>query len=257
MRYKHYSLTILLTLMLVLLMSAAAFAEDSSFKGSCSYDGEDITSDFSSDEFAATVSGMEPGDTVDMKVTYKNDSDARTEWYMENKVLQTLEDAKDQAKNGGYTYILKNIGPDGTVTTLFDNTVGGENEGVDLEGLKQATNATEEYFFIQELKKGEKGTTTLHVEFDGETEVNDYMDTSGNLRLSYAVEEVATETKTKEVKKTKTKVVYKDRRVGSKVNTGDRNNLLLLIAVNAIAVVLLIAAIIVYRRSRREDGEEV
>ena len=257
MRYNHYSLTILLTLMFVLLMTAAAFAQDSTFKGSCSYDGEEITSDFSTEDFAATVSGMEPGDTVDMKITYTNDSEARTEWYMENEVLETLEEAKDQAKNGGYTYILENIGPDKTVTTLFDNSIGGENESVDLEGLKQATNATQEYFFIQELKKGETATTHLHVEFDGETEVNDYMDTSGKLMLSYAVEEVPSGTEIEEKEKVVNKVVYKNRRVGNRVNTGDRNNLLMLVLVNVVAVILLIAAVIVYRRSRREDGEEV
>ena len=218
-----------------------AFAENWEFSGECAYDGEDITGDFDTDSMAASVQIMEPGDYLDYTVTYTNDSDNTTDWYMKNEVLETLEENKDQAENGGYTYVLTNVAPDGTETVLFDNSVGGENEDVDLEGLLQATNATGDFFFIQKLESGESGQTLLHIEFDGETEVNDYMDTYGKLMLGYAVEEQNDETTIKRII----------------VKTGDTTNILPYAALFVGALVLLIVALFGMKRSRSgKDGDQ-
>ena len=107
---------------------------------------------------------------------------------------------------------------------------GGENNG---EGLHQATNAADEWFFIQALKKGQSGKTKLYVKFDGDSEVNDYMDTQGELLIAYAVE----------LEKTGT---FK------KVKTGDSTDILTPLAVMLAALLMLIFTIFSYRKDRRE-----
>lgn len=248
MRIRHLPMTLLLVLALVVCMSSVCFGESTSFKEKCKYNGKTIESDFNSDEFAAQISNMEPGDELEYTITYTNGTSDVTEWYMRNKVLETLEEKKDPAENGGYTYILRNVGPDGKETTLFDNSeVGGDKGTGNLEGLLQATNATGKYFFVQELKKNQSAKTYLYVKFDGETEVNDYMDTHGALMVSYAVE-----------KKTETPSKHRNPpdSHGHVPNTGDQHRLLFMAIVNIVAVCLLVAAIILWRRERRKEDEE-
>ena len=231
--------TILLSLLVIVLCGSVCFAQNSKFTGTCTYNGSKINSDFDSKSFAASISGMEPGDTLDYTVTYKNGSNELTRWYMKNSVLETLEENKKQAENGGYTYVLKNIGPDGTVTVLFDNSeVGGENVTNKLQGLKQATNATGDYFFIQNLKAGQSGQTVLHVEFDGETEVNDYMDTYGKLMIAYAVEKDEAKTTTTTVK------------------TGDPVKMWKLYVLGGASLVVMILLIFSWRKDRKKGGEQ-
>ena len=236
---KKTAKTILLSLLAIVLCGSVCFAQNSKFTGTCTYNGSKINSDFDSKSFAASISGMEPGDTLDYTVTYKNGSKELTRWYMKNSVLETLEENKKQAENGGYTYVLKNIGPDGKETVLFDNSeVGGENITNKLQGLKQATNATGDYFFIQNLKAGQSGQTVLHVEFDGETEVNDYMDTYGKLMIAYAVEKEEAKTSTTTVK------------------TGDPVKMWKLYALGGAALVAMILLIFSWRKDRKKGGEQ-
>ncbi len=246
---KHCILSFLTAFIVVIAMSGTAMALSFPQKeGSCVYNGETITSNFDAAGPDVSQSHLEPGDEVDYVVTYTNNTKETTEWYMINEVLETLEKNNNQAENGGYTYLLQNVGPDGTVTTLFSNekTVGGTNEnekGYTIpEGLKQATNATGEYFFIQELKPYQSGKTILHVTFDGESEVNDYMDTQGALMVKYAVE--------KKAPGSKTKIIY------SHTKTGDPMNLLLIIALMSAALLIAILAILSWKRERREEGDE-
>ena len=248
MKLRGYLLTLLVAIVLMLAMSVSCFAESHSFKGSCSFDGDKITGDFDKKKVDAAVEGLEPGDELTYEVTYKNDSDEKTDWYMKNNVLKTLEESKDPAENGGYTYVLKNIAPkEKDNKTLFDNSeVGGEVKVAKLEGLKQATNATKDYFFIQQLEPGESAKTNIKVAFDGETEVNDYMDTSGALMVQYAVE-------TADTGKNKNKKRY----VYNTVKTGDPTDLILPIVLMAVGAVVLVLAILGWKRSRRrEDGDE-
>ena len=231
--------TLLLSLLVIVLCSSTCFAENSKFTGTCTYNGSKITSDFDSKSFAAAIRNLEPGDSLDYTVTYKNGTSELTRWYLKTSVLETLEENKKQAENGGYTYVLKNIGPDGKETVLFDNSeVGGENVTNKLQGLKQATNATGDYFFIQNLKAGQSGKTVLHVEFDGETEVNDYMDTYGKLMIAYAVEKDSAKTSTTTVK------------------TGDSVKMWKLYALGGAALVAMILLIFSWRKDRKKGGEQ-
>ena len=229
-KFTSFLMMACMIMMVLLIMTQASYAQNKKFSEKYTYKGGKIVSDFNSDEFAAKIKHMQPGDTLDYKIIYTNKSNKTTLWYMRNRVLETLEDNSDQAKNGGYTYILKNGNE-----TLFDNSVGGEKVINKLKGLKQATNATQNYFFVQELAPNKSQVTTLHVELDGETEVNDYMDTHGALLLSYAVQEKGENT------------IHRPGRV----RTGDVNRLIYYVILFVVALILLVIAILLWRRDRK------
>ena len=255
MRKKRSKIVVLaLTLVMVLGATLSTSAESYEENGSCYFNGKKIVSTFSSEKVNDTIRNLEPGDEATFEVEFENRYDGTTHWYMKNEALETLEQSYDRTENGGYTYKLTHVGPDGEETVLFDNSkVGGagedghsyaikprssqashgyENTG---EGLHQATNATDEWFFIQTLENGESGKTRLYVKFDGESEVNDYMDTAGELMVAYAVE-LDTDKPDKPYRR---------------VNTGDTTNLLLYIATMLAAMLMLIFTIMSYRKDRR------
>ncbi len=246
---KAKKVLILLTaLALTFCMTGVSFAQTHSFNGACAYDGKTISGDFTSDTFAASQSQLEPGDDLEYTIKYTNNGSKTTKWYMLNSVLETLEEQKDAAEHGGYTYTLKNIGPDGKETILFNNSeVGGDKVVGKLKGLYQATTSTGDYFFIQELKPGQTGTTYIYVQFDGETEVNDYMDTYGKLRVAYAVED-----------KTKAGPPDDDSKkklTTSETRTGDSTSILKWVLLMTAALLGIILTIVSWRRDRK-DGEK-
>ena len=234
-------ITLLLALMTVLMMSQAAFAESTSVKGGTyTYNGSDIVTSDGVD-LGATLRGLQPGDSITINQTYVNDSDNKTEWYIKNEILDTLE--KNNEMKGGYTYKLVSGGQ-----TLFDSeAVGGEGSESSKEGLLQINdavtgeNAGEKWIHIDTLKAGGRGTTTLTVALDGESQANIYEETTAELNIQYAVED---EEVGEDI------IVYK--RVP---NTGDGTNLTLPILAFLGALVLLVLAILSYRKDRK-DGEE-
>ena len=248
MKKKNMIIRILLVLALTLALTSVCSAESYSFKGSCDFDGKDISSDFAQDSLAQQISTLEPNDDLTYTVTYKNSSKKGSNWYMKADVLKTLEE-NSAASGGGYTFILQNIGPDGTVTDLYNSEkVGGENSQSGIpEGLKQVAGSTKEWFFIQKLGAGQSGNTKLYIKFDGESGVNDYMTTAGALQLSYAVD---TPTQKEVIK------VIKD--PATKTQTGDSANLLLPILLMCAALLALILALLTIRRDRRKEkgGDE-
>ncbi len=236
MKTKRFMSILALTMMMVLGLTISAFAESEEVTGHCYFNGKEIVSDFDSDVVVKTVSGLEPGDDVTFKVQFENRYNGLTHWYMRNEALVTLEESYDRTQNGGYTYILTHVAPDGSRQVLFDNSeVGGEAKPGNMEGLHQATNALDEWFYIQDLKKGQSGYTELYVKFDGDSEVNDYMDTAGKLLVAYAVELDKTGTTHKKT-----------------VKTGDSSNLLMYVAVFLAALLMLVFTIMSYRKDRRE-----
>ena len=235
MKTKRFMTILALTMMMVFGLTISALAESEEVTGHCYFNGSDIVCDFDSDIVVKTVSGLEPGDDVTFTVEFENKYKETTHWYMRNEALKTLEESYDRTQNGGYTYKLTHIAPDGSRQVLFDNSeVGGDAKPANMEGLHQATNALDDWFFIQTLKTGEGGKTQLYVKFDGDSEVNDYMDTAGKLLVAYAVELDKQGTKRKIVK------------------TGDDSNLLVYLATMLAAFLLLILTIMSYRRDRRE-----
>lgn len=244
---KTTFLAALLTALIMMITPQMAFAEEfSNSDAKCSFDGNEISSNFDSSDLATFMSNLEPGDSLEYKVTYVNASGKTTEWYMLNDVLETLEENKNVAENGGYSYMLKNVGPDGTETVYFDNTkVGGDDSPAGLEGLKQATNATKNYFFIQQLAPGQSGTTVLRVELDGETQVNDYMDTKAVIRLAYAAE-IITPAKGNDKKSDPE---------NSTTKTGDPFDLIPGLLLMTAALIIGMLAFIAWRRERK-DGDQ-
>ena len=230
---------LLLALTTMLLMSQAAFAVSTTVDGGTyKYDGNKMT-DKAGKDIDKAISGLEPGDDLTIELTYTNDSEHTTYWYMENEVLRTLEETAEAAENGGYSYKLTNIGPDGDETTIFNSDAVGGTEAPDgsEEGLKVATDATKDWFFIQELAAGESGNTRLEVALDGESQINGYMNTNGELEINYAVED---------------QPETEPPAPGPK--TGDAFNPLLALAALTAAALAMLLAILSYRRDRK-DGD--
>ncbi|MBR2541208.1 MAG: hypothetical protein IKE85_10380 [Mogibacterium sp.] len=241
MKKTNYLMTLLLTLALVLSMSMVALAESKSFTGDVTYDGgSSMKSNYDGKDIAASAADLEPGDDVTITITYNNRSQKTTDWYMRNSVLQTLEESGTPAENGGYTYTLT----DSKAGVIYSNDeVGGNKQTGIPEGLKQATASNEgEYFSINTLAPGEKGTTTLHIAFEGETEVNDYQTTAAKLDLQYAVEEHGVDT-------TETKVINR------MVKTGDSTKILRYVLTFGVSLLLFLLALISWKKDRRKGGE--
>ena len=238
--------TLLLALVMMLMMSQAAFAQDRTANGGdFVFDGDELSWDTSSGSIREALSGLQPGDTVKIKINYTNDSDKETDWYLRNEVLKTLEDASSAA-GGGYSYKLTNHGKTGTMEIFDSKAVGGsdayEPSGI-AKGLKAATDATEmeDFFYIDTLGAGDGGYTELVVGLDGESQANVYENTAAELQLEYAVEIAEGEDVIKYVHR--------------KVDTGDMTNIMLPVAVFAGALVLLVLAVLSYRKDRK-DGDE-
>ena len=240
MKTRHLVMILALTLVMAMGFAVSANAESNEVTGYCYFNGDDIVCDFDSDIVVKTVSGLEPGDDVTFKVKFENKYKELTHWYMRNEALITLEESFDRSQNGGYTYKLVHIGPDGKEQVLFDNSeVGGDAKPGNMEGLHQATNALDEWFYIQDLKQGQSGYTQLYVKFDGDSEVNDYMDTAGKLLVAYAVELDSSGNSTGTVTKK------------TSIDTGDSTGLLTHVTVLLTALLMLIFSIMSFRKDRR------
>lgn len=133
-------------------------------------EGDKMESNFKTSDLDEVIYGMQPGDNVVIELALRNENSSVTDWYMTNKVLQSLEESTENKETGGgaYTYRLQYTDKDGRTKSLFDSdTVGGEGESGAGEGLHQATNATEEYMYLDTLAKGQGGHISLEVALDG------------------------------------------------------------------------------------------
>lgn len=147
-----------------------------------------MESDFSSQEMAHVISGMQPGDETVVTLELENKNSSATDWYMTNKILSSLEDSVEGASGGAYTYRLVYTGPDGTETVLFSSDTVGGNSNEAGEGLHGVSTALADYFYLGTLATGQKGTVGLTVALDGETQGNSYQDTLADLNMNFAVE---------------------------------------------------------------------
>ncbi len=193
-RMKRNWIGLLLACSMMLGDGATAFAED--YQGdpgwAVDFTGSGMESNFNTSDINDAIYNLQPGDSIDISVALKNTAGKETDWWMTNRVLQSLEDSQRVAASGGYSYILTYQPPQGELETLYSSdTVGGERNGsMDVgEGLHEATESLSEYFYLDTLKGGEQGTISLTVALDGETQGNTYQDTLANLTLNFAVEE--------------------------------------------------------------------
>lgn len=206
------------------------------------FTNEDMKSNFKSSDITDEVENVQPGDSITLKVGLQNTSSADADWYMTNEVLQTLEDAKSQAYGGGYEYRLSFVDQSGKENVLYDSeTVGGEEESAAGEGLHEATDSLEDYFYLARMGKGETGTVNLRLAVDGETQGNGYQTTFAALQMNFAAEEVLVDT-------------TQDRVIRKTVKTGDTNKVLLLCALTLFSgLVLLFFGLKSMKNKRREN----
>lgn len=230
----------------VLIIFASLSPALAAVNGNVTFNGKKMVSDFRSDKIAASVADMQPGDSAEFTVTFKNAADFTTDWYMLNDVIDTLEELNGEStggkdpQNGAYTYTLSYTSQgEGMPEVIFSNdSVGGDTpSNVPLKGLHQATSATSKYFFLTTLKPGQSGKVSLSVKLDGETDNNSYMDTDAKVKLSFAVEKTGTGG-TPDTPK-----------------TGDVFNFLPLIMLIAAAVLLAIV-FVKYRKDDKEGEDE-
>ncbi len=213
---------------------------------------EKMESTFKTADLDEVVSGLQPGDNIFIELKLENEHQETTDWYMTNKVLYSLEDRSTNSATGGgaYTYRLTYTDKDGTVTVLFDSeTVGGENTGAAGEGLHGATNALQDYFYLDTLERGQKGTITLEVALDGETQGNDYQDTLADLQMNFAVELRGDTPATPQTPGT-------PKTPGKLIKTGDESRPVLLAVVMAgSGLVLLLFCILQWKERERRKKE--
>ena len=214
--------------LLLMLCAVNTFAEEyTNDDYTVTYDGKDLSSNFSAEDIAALLADVQPGDSAEITFTLINKADKEVDWYMENSIQDIFKDA-----GGGYDYSLTYTPNAGSERDLLDQTVGGDNGSLeDLNGNAR------EYFYLERLGENKTSTVTLRIELDGETQLNTYQTTDGVIRVKFAVEEVAEENPPT--------IIYVP-------NTGDNSNLWLYVGIEAMAFMMLIYVAYRYNRYRRE-----
>lgn len=189
---KRYCAALLALVMLLGTLSVTAQA-DTQYGGdgwNVTFSGNQMISNFKSSDMDDAIYAMEPGDTVVFKVALDSVYSGSTSWYMENRVLKSLEDSRDVASGGAYSYILTYTDHENNTRMLYSSDeVGGEGvTAAGDEGLHQATSSLKEFFFLDDIEKNEPGFITLQVHLEGETQGNDYQNTLAELQMRFAVE---------------------------------------------------------------------
>ncbi|MBQ3481483.1 MAG: DUF11 domain-containing protein [Oscillospiraceae bacterium] len=150
---------------------------------------EKLVSNFSSSSIADIASGLQPGDDVTFTITLRNTSGKTADWYILNEIVRSLEDSQAKANGGAYTYVLTYAPSAGSTVTIYDSeTVGGELNGTEPEGLHGVDSALKNYIALESMANGKTGVVTLKVSLDGETQGNGYQDSMADLRMRFAVE---------------------------------------------------------------------
>ena len=186
---------------------------------------------------ADSLAGMEPGDSITLTINLKQDNADSADWYMSNEVLDS-----QFASGSAYGYYLTFTSPNKDRTrVLYDSSrVGGDN----TDGLYDATNNLEDFFYLDTLSKGQEAKVELTVSLDGETEGNAYFNKDAELKMRFAVEKVTT-SNTPPTKSNRNVVV-----------TGDTTNLMPFYIAMGVSGVLLLVLAIASLRSRKRDQEQ-
>lgn len=172
--------------LLALAMPVSAFADH--IEGSTGWyveynEAGRMVDNYTQKSWADNVSQLQPGDDITLTIEMRQTNDSSADWYLSNQVLKSLESG--DAKGSAYGYTLSYEGPSNSRTLYTSKSVGGQGSA---EGLAEATNAMDDYFFLGTLTKGQTAKVTLNVALDGETEGNAYFDTLAQLMLKFAVE---------------------------------------------------------------------
>lgn len=218
-----------------------------------------MQSNFKTADINDEVKRLQPGDRIILTMNLKNEDSNTTDWYMTNKVLDSLETSTNaDAGNGAYSYRLVYEGPS-RETVLFDSEKvggGGEDEQIgraairkEREGLEEATAALENYFILDTLNKGESGKIILTVGLEGETQGNAYQNTFADLTMNFAVERRPSPVNSTREPKRVT-IVRADT-----VRTADDNQLLLYTALFLTSGMMLLLLSLYFRKVMKKEEE--
>lgn len=256
MRKKRYACLVLAAL-LSFGSAAPVYAVEREGKDGwkAEFTGKAIESNFTSSAFAEEISGLEPGDSIRIRIAVKNSSGKGTDWYMSNEVLESLEDASP-AKGGAYQYELSYEGSGDPKILYSSGSVGGEAVSGAGEGLHEATDSLEQFFYLDHLDGGKEGYITLVVGLNGESQVASYQNTLARLRLNFAVEETAENGRKgggsggESSPSNPGSVVYSP----GAVQTGDPGGMAFWSGLALVSgLLLLVCAVVSLRRERREE----
>ena len=214
-----------------------------------------VEDNYTQRSWADNISKLQPGDDITLTIEIRQSNDTPADWYLSNAVLKSLEDG--DASGSAYGYKLSYEGPSNSRTLYESQSVGGKGSA---DGLADATNAMDDYFYLGTLSKGQTAKVTLNVSLDGETEGNAYFDTLARLSLKFAVEpnvnpENNYVNKTEEKQEVVNRTVPANRQNLAK--TGDRTSMFpvyLLIA--AVGVLCLAIAIRRIHNNKNQDNNE-
>lgn len=249
-----------LSLVLLLTFASSITAGAEELKGEAgwqvTFNGKRMESNFTSAGMADGINAMQPGDSVELTITLKNDFDGQADWYMKNEVLEALEDAGD-AEGGAYDYLLTYTDVTNTVTTLYSSEKFGGEGRYNGVGLHGATTTLDDFFYLDRMGEGDTGVVKLMVALDGETLVNNYQNTYAKLQLDFATELISTPSGRPNRTREDTVIVREvpsstARRTGV-VQTGDESPVMLYLALMLAAGLGLL--VIVIFRLRREQEE--
>lgn len=233
---------------LVLASSMTAFAEDRQGASGWQvvFNGQKLESNFTNANMDDEIYNMQPGDSVELTISLRNNYNGQADWYMKNQVLQTLEETEDNRSiaGGAYDYLLTYTDAAGTVNTLFSSEKFGGEGRYNGVGLHGATTTLDEYFYLDRMGNGDAGTIKLKVALDGETPGNDYQNTLARLQMDFATELVQSGTQTPGSGNAR-----------QAVKTGDQTKIMLYILTTlAAGLVLLLVAIIRLRRGHEDEA---
>ena len=250
---KRRFLGVCLAGILVLTSSVTAFAEDR--KGASgwevNFNGKKMSSNFTTANMGDEINAMQPGDSVELTITLKNDFNGEADWYMKNQVLSTLEDAGDAA-GGAYDYLLTYTDAAGQTATLYSSEKFGGDGRYNGVGLHGAASSLDDYFYMDRMGSKDKGVVKLKVALDGETLVNNYQNTYARLQMDFATELVTPGTGTPGGGSPGGSGTGGNREV---IKTGDQSQIMLYVLMMLGAGFALL--LIVFLRLRREQDEAV
>lgn len=196
---KKNILSLILVLAVMLMMTVSASAESQSGKDGWTVEftvGNKMVSNFKGSDMDDELRNLQPGDDMTFTITVKNTSGNAVNWYMYNRIIESLEDSHSSS-GGAYSYLLTYTTSAGGTITLYDSdTVGGELSGGSTVpvGLHEVDSNLKNYMWLETMYSGRSGVVTLKVSFDGESQGNSYQDTLAQLQLKFAAEVAPTRT---------------------------------------------------------------
>lgn len=237
MKKKILSLAMAMTLLVGASFSVQAEDYQGEDGWNVTFDGKKMKNSFTSSDIDSAIYDILPGDSIEIHLDLQNTSKKSADWYMTNEVLQSLEDSKNVAEGGVYTYVLTYVNPEGKDRLLYSS------EALEGEYIQEATGALEDYFFLDSIKAGKSGEIVLKVGLEGETQGNDYQNTLARMQMNFAVEPTIEGSHTI----TKEKII-------ETIKTGDNAKVMVFVGVTlAAGLVCLILAIL---KMRKHDDDQ-